>query len=144
MLLRPRRAPDHAPRMHDRGKRHPVSPTHLLRTFQKSVASLGYRQNSLLCVGDDRYNEAVYTFAAIYGCTVHAAAASILTQRLQLGKMHSLAAFLGLLLCCSVGLTCEFVVELPSSISLNLPFVHLCNLVRSCCATFRSHRTVQA
>lgn len=55
----------------------PVSPAHLLRTFQKSVASLGYRQNSLLCVGDDRYNEAVHTFAAVYGCTVHAVAASI-------------------------------------------------------------------
>ena len=55
-----------------------MSPAHMrTREFQKSVASLSFRRNSLLRVGDNRYNEVVYTFAAIiYGCTVHAAAAS--------------------------------------------------------------------
>ena len=44
-----------------------MSPAHLrTREFQKSVASLSFRQNSLLRVGDDRYNEVVYTFAAIW------------------------------------------------------------------------------
>ena len=91
-----------------------MSPAHLrTREFQKSVASLIFRQNSLLRVGDDRYNEVVYTFAAIW---LHCARPLQVPERkdCMMGKMHSLAAVFGLFLCCIVGLACEFAVELFS------------------------------